>query len=262
MKFKTFVVSISAFLASVGAFALPNPCNRTFDDSTCMGPRAVRNMPIPVPTAVTKDVICGLIDCKGTNITSVTPGNAEIPTGYREVTIATGPHFGGDLGPEYYASLGYPIISGSIYSAAYRSNNILVSCNNDTTTRRVIYYPSYTTVDPFYGNSTTVPSKTVVCEPVGTRKTLVKDTQGQTLTLTLSDINKFALPGTIGAVAAAAGSICQAKGYIDATPNSATSWWRGSGCDQGDSITRYSGTGWIKDAACYNSVLTGVQCYK
>lgn len=263
MKFKTFVVLISAFFASAGAFALPNPCNKTFDDSTCMGPRAVRNMPITVPTVVTRDVICGLIDCNANQTMNTNYGGTGIPAGYHEVTIATGPHFvnqSGGLNAEYYKSIGYPIYLGGPYDNS--SSNIITACKNDINTRRVIHFAEY-----IYYNEDSVtpllsPEKDIVCEPIGTRTTLVKDTQNKNIMFTTSDINIFAIKGTIGVVAEAASAICRAKGYIDATPNSVSSWARGGGCDKGDSITRNTGTGWKTDSACYNSVLTGMQCYK
>jgi len=266
MKLKTFVISVAALFASAAAFALPNPCNGTFDDSSCMGPNAIRNMPIPAPPTVSKDQICGLIDCKSLSGTPTTINNTSVPAGYHEVAIATGPRFmtiaydPRQLGLDYYKSIGYPSYYVNMYGVRnigrtnpFVTGNIIEACSGDTNTRRTIRigYPSIPDSD-----------RVILCEPVGTRTILIKDAKNEIKNVTLAEINTFAIPGTIGVVTRAASKICKAIGYTDMSPIAPTYWYRGSGCDRNDTITYDNEPGWVAASACYNQVLTGMQCFR
>ena len=261
MTSKPIFVLLTSLLACASAHALKNPCNGTFDDSTCVGPNAIRTMVFPTQTVVNKDTVCAAIGsiCDGTVTND--PNPTGVPAGYQQITVAAGPHFVDATSQPtigYYQSLDYPTTT-----VAGGPTDINTACAGNLTPRIIGYSGTVIYATDDSGAATTSPPAHpyAVCEPLGSHTTLVKTVSNETLTLTTAAINAYAISGSIGVNTAAQTAICVAKGYVGVTPGSVTSWSRGSGCS-GDTVTQWSGTGWVLNSACYNMILTGEQCYK
>lgn len=183
-----------------------------------------------------------------------------IPPGYKEYTFSAGPHIGAS--PSYTeVAYGYSRTTyssdGDGYAAVPALDPTLCGGNLNHRIIEVIFVPaSYV-----YGTPPAATSGLYTCEPYGTVTRLVKaGTVAATTTVTTAAINAYALAGTIGVNTSGATPICQAKGYTNYIPGTIASTRKGGGCP-GGYITQYN-NGWISNTACYNDILTGMQCYK
>lgn len=183
-----------------------------------------------------------------------------IPLGYKEYTFSAGPHIGSS--PSYdevaygYSRLTYTT-DGDGYVAIPAMDATLCGGNLTHRVIEVVYVsPNYQ-----YGVTPLASNGQFTCEPYGTVTRLVKTgTLAATTTLSTAAINAYALAGTIGVNTSGATPICKAKGYTDYIPGTIVSTYKGGGCP-GGYITQYN-NGWISNTACYNNILTGMQCYK
>lgn len=184
-----------------------------------------------------------------------------LPVGYEEVTFSAGPHAGASPS---YSDVSYGYSRPSQFGVDSEGNLVAPTmdaslCLGDLTHRiiEVIVVPP-----PIYGSVPAAVYGLYTCEPYGTVTKLVKKgAPSATKTLIQSDVSAYALAGTIGVNTSGARPICQALGYTDFIPGTITSWYKGGGCP-GGYITQYNGSAWLSNTACYNNVLTGLQCYK
>jgi hypothetical protein len=240
----------ATFAAAVAVLSGSAMAGGPIVDSTRVPTRSVTTLNVPEGTPVRQEYT--LID-QFFNL-----GGA-LPPGYTQYTLQAGPHAG--------ASKTYPdkTYASVTYLAPLPSASPSQVCGSDTSPRVLYFAGTYTTSSSEQGSTTVFNNDDgyITCEPTGSVTQLVnEETQAtQSITLTSSDINTYAKPGTIGVNTSGATPICQAKGYTNFTYGSITGWDRGSGCS-GDTITQYSNGSWVTDSACYNFVMTGVQCYK
>lgn len=183
-----------------------------------------------------------------------------LPAGYKEYTFAAGPHLGAS--PSYAdVAYGYSRTTYSSDGDGYAAVPALDAtlCGGNLTHRiiELIFVPA----SFVYGTPPAATSALYTCEPYGTVTRLVKTgALAATTTITTSAINAYALAGTIGVNTSGATPICKAKGYTDYIPGTVVSTYKGGGCP-GGYITQYN-NGWLSNTACYNNILTGMQCYK
>ena len=157
---------------------------------------------------------------------------------------------GGTYGTSYYANLGYPTTSGA--------NN----CAGNPNPPRVIATttgPGVCGDAPCPGGSTT---SYYVCEPVGTRTTLQKVIGGTILQVTRTMLDSKTLPPALGMSTQATTAYCQVQGYVNYVPGTVVASAGPGGCADGTVVTRWNGSAFYNDNACYNSILQSLQCWK
>jgi hypothetical protein len=204
-----------------------------------------------LPDTVTEETVTRIV----TNITNqvVDPG---VPAGYVEYTINAGPHPGST--PTYpnvtYGRVQY--FAGCDDFACERSRLDASLCGGDLSHRviELLNDSAYTMTGRLvYGYYT--------CEPIGKVTGLIKANMASITTISQSQVNRHALAGTIGVNTSGAEPICRALGFTNYVPGTVASWYKGGGCP-GGYVTQYRNGTWVSDTACYNNILTGMQCYR
>ena len=243
--------STTNHVISVGV-PLPPPC-----DATCIKGVVGKSLP-------------GMIGPAGTG---VPVGYTEIKTAMANRYLGTGAF--GLAAAGYYYGLNYGPIPldhmtvGQGQAPAPSINNVATGTAN-LTASGVPYGPppqgsvvvvSEWSVDAQGGSGVTGFDYYVI-EPQGTRSTLQKVTGSTLLNLAPADVNAYALAGTVGVNTGTSSRICQSKGYTDYTPGTITATYAGSGCNSAQLVTQWNGAGWVSDTACYNYIMSGVQCWK
>ena len=155
-------------------------------------------------------------------------------------------------GPSYYAGLGYPTV------ALADPNN---PCQGNVTSPPRIVQGGGETVCQGGETQTcfTNPVTNFICEPVGVRYSLLKIVGGQTLNVSRPMLDLKTIYPAIGMSNQAATAYCQSMSYTNYTPGSVVTTQPGS-CDQ--KITRWNGSIFYNDDACYNNVMQSLQCFK
>ena len=181
-----------------------------------------------------------------------------IPVGYKEVTFSAGPHIGV-----------YQTYEDVTYGYSKMENSLLCDDNGTCWGQNYSLDPSicegnYTHRIVDLKNASSVHGVTglYTCEPYGSVTKLVKTGMpAEVATITQAQIDSYKIGGTIGVSTSGTSAICKVYGYTDFLPGTISSWYKGGGCP-GGYITQYNGSAWISNTACYNNVLTGLQCYK
>ena len=234
--------------------ALARAAPPTLVDATGVKKSVVSTIVIPVPVVgLTASNVTSIIE----NYQYVNGGASSIPPGYSEVQVAMGPHSigdgGGALGLVYYQGLGYGVgaVSGG---QDPRGGNL-------TSPPRVVGNGAYEYCSggDSGGGCGPVPASWFVCEPVGTRYSLKKDVGGQLLNVSRPMLDLKTLYPAIGMSTNGATAYCQSQGYTNYTPGTIVATQPGS-C--GQQITRWNGSAFYNDNACYNNVMQSLQCFK
>ena len=186
-------------------------------------------------------------------------GSNTIPPGYTEVSVPMGKFDIGDgqgaYGLPYYTGIGYTV-------QQYLGPAGFDPCGgNVTSPPRIVQVPEGYCDTGDGGGCFPGKPHYFVCEPLGTRTSLVKVVGNQTVNITPAMFNATAAqyPPSIGMSVVTATPYCQALGYVNYVPGSIYSNPPGS-CSQ--QITRWNGTAFYNDNACYNNILYSMQCYK
>lgn len=221
-------------------------------DSTGVAKTVVSTIVMPAPGLTEKNVKT-IIENRDFN--GGGSGNS-VPPGYTEVAVAMGPRSigdgGGALGLVYYQGLGYGV--------AAPAGGQDPCGGNLTSPPRVVGNGAYEYCSGGDSSSCSpVPASYFVCEPVGTRYSLKKDVGGQVLNVSRPMLDLKTLSPAIGMSTQAAGAYCQSVGYANYTPGTVTATQPG---DCGQKITRWNGSAFYNDDACYNNVMQSLQCYK
>lgn len=233
--------------------ALANAAPPALVDATGVKKSVVSTIVIPAPVpGLTASNVTSIIE----NYQYVNGGASSIPPGYTEVQVAMGPHSIGDggsaLGLVYYQGLGYGVgaVSGGQDPCG----------GNLTSPARVVGNGPYEYCSGGDSSSCSpVPASYFVCEPVGTRYSLKKDVGGTTLNVSRPMLDLKTIYPAIGMSTNGATAYCQSQGYTNYTPGTIVATQPGS-CSQ--KITRWNGSGFYNDDACYNDVLQSLQCFK
>ena len=177
-----------------------------------------------------------------------------VPDGYKEliVPMSNNRYLGRDsvglAASAYYTALGYP---ATVPAAP------VADCGANTTPRVAVR--TTPAVDREGGAPDPAYSDYYVCEPQGTRSTLVKIIGASLLNVTRPMIDLYTKPGAIGMSVQAASAFCQVSGYTNYVPSTVVSSAINS-CDR--QLTRWNGSAFYNDSACYNSALQSMQCWK
>lgn len=246
--------------AASGALAQVRP---PVVDSTGIKPGVVGTLP---PAGISSDEVNTIVTNNITNLIKANgvgapgaPGG--LPPGYREVNEAMGTKLISEWDVPKYAALGYGVGAPSLNLPYGLGTTAGALCDGKNTPSRVVGYPAGTVSNGESG-SVGYPAMWAVCEPNGTRTTLVKVVGAQFLTLALVDVNGYKLAGTEGVNAGTAGPICRAKGYADYVATSLVTHGRGGGCHDNERVTAWNGAAFQSIMSCYNTFLDGVQCWK
>ncbi|MES2960033.1 MAG: hypothetical protein V4750_02040 [Pseudomonadota bacterium] len=249
-KFLTLTLAalVAALLPAL-ASAQTSPTRKFVFDSTGVKGGVTSTL---VPSGVSSADVYNIV----TNVVADTKVmTSSIPPGYREVVRTMGPRAlpAGAADAAEYVALNYPIYAvtgvapGTDVCGGNHSPRIVVVAGS----------PAYDSSD---GTSVpATPDQYFVCEPQGTRTTLVKTTGAQTAAVGRAQIDAFKISPAVGVSVQATTQICQGLGYTSYVAGSITSTQPFS-C--GDQITRWSGTTLYNDTACYNNVLQGMTCWK
>lgn len=183
-------------------------------------------------------------------------GNS-IPPGYKEVQVAMAPRSlgtgDGTYGVTYYTGLGYGVVAKSTTSADPCAGNL-------TSPPRVTVGGGGEYCSGGDGTMCTpVPLDYFVCEPYGTRFSLEKVIGGQTVNVTRPMLDMKTIYPALGMASQAATGYCQSIGYLNYLPGTIYETQAGD-CNQ--KITRWNGSIFYNDSACYNNILQSMQCYK
>lgn len=238
------LAAVLALLPSIAGAARP------LVDSTGVKQSVVSTLVLPAP---------GLSSSEVFNITSNTFRDAAItgngvPNGYKEliVPMSNNRYLGRDAvglaASAYYTALGYP---ATVPVAP------VVDCGADRTPRVAIR--TTPAVDHEGGPPDPAYSDYYACQPQGTRSTLVKVIGASILNVTRPMIDTYTKPGAIGMSVQAASAFCQVSGYTNYVPSTVVSSAINS-CDR--QLTRWNGSAFYNDSACYNSALQSMQCWK
>ena len=251
MKANLFRVAgpVAVSVAILTSSAHADNQNRPLIDSTGVKKTVISTLVLPAPGLSVSDVF---------NITSnalldaAIRGNG-VPAGYKEliVPMSNNRYLGRDAvglaASAYYTALGYP---------ATVLVEPVADCGADTTPRVAV---KTTPVVDVNGNGNSSYSDYFACEPQGTRSTLVKVIGATLLNVTRPMIDAYTKPGAIGMSVQAASGFCQVSGYTNYVPATVISSAIGS-CDR--QLTRWNGSVFYNDSACYNSALQSMQCWK
>lgn len=236
------LLKLLAILALAPALAHAAP-PRTLIDSTGVAKTVVPTLVIPAAGLSEKNVLT-LMESRDFG------GGSTIPPGYKEVQVPMGPHDlglgDGAHGLSYYTGLGYPVVpaNGSGCQGNF-SPRVLTSpgaCRGQGD-----------------GGCDPGPSTYGVCEPVGTRYSLEKIVGSEILKVTLAMLDKKVIPPAIGMSNNATTAYCQSMGYVNYVPGTVVADYTDN-CSQ--QITRWNGSKFYNDSACYNGVLKSLQCFK
>lgn len=206
-----------------------------------------------LPDGVTEETVNRIV----TNITNQVVDQG-VPDGYVEYTINAGPHPGAT--PSYpNVTYGYVRMVGVDWcddngctrkplTAALCAGNFahrVIELLNDNTTQH--------TGSLVFGHYT--------CEPIGKVTGLIKASMATITAISQAQVNSYAISGTIGVNTSGAEPICRALGFTNYVPGSVAYWHKGGGCP-GGYVTQYRNGAWVSDTACYNNILSGMQCYR
>jgi hypothetical protein len=240
MGFKRMALWVIALIAVVPALA------GDFADST--GTVRARRA-LVLPDSVTEERV-GII---ATNVTNQFFDQG-VPAGYVEYTINAGPHAGAT--PSYpNVTYGYVQASGqdcndeACWTVALDAN----LCGGDLSHRVLELHAAGWNGGAVLGHYT--------CEPIGKVTGLIKANMATISTISQTQVNSYALSGTIGVNTSGVEPICKALGFTSYVPGTVAYWYKGSGCP-GGYVTQYRSGAWVSDTACYNQILTGMQCYR
>lgn len=187
-------------------------------------------------------------------------GDTGVPPGYREIVVPMGNRYlgeaqAGEAVAAYYFALGYPAVISMMQGAT----NGAAVCAGYSGSGEVLVYPGF--VDPAAeaGQSNTTPPDYTVCEPQGTRSTLQKIVGAQQLTLTDAQLASNVIAPAVGVSTQAATAVCQVRGYTNYVVGTVTAT---QAYDCGYRITRWNGTAFYNDDACYNPLMHGLTCWR
>ena len=238
------LAAMLALLPSIASAARP------LVDSTGVKQTVVSTLVLPSPGLGAGDVY----NIATNALRDAAIGGNGVPDGYKEliVPMSNNRYLGRDsvglAASAYYTALGYP---ATVPVAP------AVDCGANTTPRVAVR--TTPAVDHEGGPSDPAYSDYFACEPQGTRSTLVKVIGATLLNVTRPMIDAYTKPGAIGMSVQAASGFCQVSGYTNYVPATVISSAIGS-CDR--QLTRWNGSVFYNDSACYNSALQSMQCWK
>lgn len=180
-----------------------------------------------------------------------------VPAGYVEYTINAGPHAGAT---QSYPNVSYGYVQmvgqGCDDSGCSRLPLTADLCKGNFAHRVIELLHDNTTQ---YAGSLVFAHYT--CEPIGKVTGMIKANMATITTISQAQVNSYALSGTIGVNTSGVEPICKALGFTSYVPGTVAYWYKGSGCP-GGYVTQYRSAAWVSDSACYNQILTGMQCYQ
>lgn len=248
MKPKTFLKTLITWTAAACAVA-PALAGDVADSTGTVRAKRALVLPDSVSVETVKNTVIEITN----QLDVITP---TIPDGYVEYTINAGPHPG--------ATPSYPNVTYGYVRMAGQSCDDFACSRVPLTAALCAGNYSHRVIELLNDNTTQYNGSLVfahyTCEPFGRVAGLIKANMATITTITQAQINAFALAGTIGVNTSGAEPICKARGHTSFVPGTVQSVYRGGGCP-GGYVTQYNNGTWISNTACYNHILSGMQCY-